>query len=391
MHAGQVRTDEAATSSLLAPFARDVLLATGRAVHVRPADPSDIERLRTFYEQLDEHSTYLRFFSLRRSIPDDELERATVHDVRRHVTLVTESDGELIGVGSYHADPDEEEAEVAFTVADDHHHEGIATVLLEDLALIARAAGFRRLGAETLPENAAMLGVFRTVGLVHRLWFEDGVVRVQLDLTSDDRPPGRRRPARLEGRRALAALDRRAVARRRDRRRRRCHGARSARARPPPRHVRRPGQRRPPERRDRRRDRRRPDRGATRRRCRISPSSPCPPPRWPPRSPGVAPPACAALSSCRRGSPRAGPTARACRTTCSPPPAASACDSSDRTASASCRRPAVSTPRSPARRSCPGASPSPRSRAASGSPSPPKPTGATPASPRSCRWATRPT
>ena len=128
----------------------------------------------------------LRFFGIRRLIPDDELERATVQDVHQHVTVVAESDGVIIGVGEYHARAGGVEAEVAFAVADAHHHEGVATVLLEDLALIARAAGFQRLVAETLPGNAPMLGVFRTVGLVHRNWFEDGVVHVQLDLTADD-------------------------------------------------------------------------------------------------------------------------------------------------------------------------------------------------------------
>ena len=176
----------ATTSSLLAPFERDVLLATGRAVHVRAGGPGDVERLRSFYQQLDDTSTYSRFFGLRSYIPDDELQRATVQDVHQQVTLVAESDGPIIGVGEYHARPGRVEAEVAFAVADAHHHEGVATVLLEDLALIARAAGFRHLVADTLPWNKAMQGVFQTVGLVHRQWFEDGVVCVQLDLTADD-------------------------------------------------------------------------------------------------------------------------------------------------------------------------------------------------------------
>jgi GNAT superfamily N-acetyltransferase len=185
---GQVPADEtpATTASLLAPFERDVLLATGRAIHVRPAGPLDVERLRSFYDQLTDTSNRLRFFGLRRFIPDDELRRATVQDVHQQVTLVAESDGPIIGVGEYHARPARVEAEVAFAVADAHHHEGVATVLLEDLALVARAAGFRRLVADTLPGNMAMLGVFSTVGLVHRHWFEDGTVRVQLDLTADD-------------------------------------------------------------------------------------------------------------------------------------------------------------------------------------------------------------
>ena len=98
---------------------------------------------------------------------------------------MTESDGVIIGIGEYHVLANGEEAEVAFAVADAHHHEGVATVLLEDLALIAKAAGLRRLVADTLAGNAAMLAVFRSVGLVYRDWFEDGVIHIQLDLTGE--------------------------------------------------------------------------------------------------------------------------------------------------------------------------------------------------------------
>jgi acyl-CoA synthetase (NDP forming)/RimJ/RimL family protein N-acetyltransferase len=174
------------TRAVLEPFARDVLLATGRAVHVRAANGDDVAALRDFYARLGDTSTYYRFFGVRRIIPDDELLRATEQDIHRQVTLLAEADGHTIGVGEYHGLPDGDEAEVAFAVADAHHGEGIATVLLEDLALIARAAGYRRLVAEVLPGNTAMANVFRTVGLVHRGWSDGGTVHVQLDLAPDD-------------------------------------------------------------------------------------------------------------------------------------------------------------------------------------------------------------
>ena len=255
-----VDEEPATTSSLLAPFERDVLLATGRGVHVRAARPPDVERLRTFYAELDETSTYLRFFGFRPFIPEEELRRATVHDVGQQVTLVAESDGAIIGVGEYHARPGGEDAEVAFAVADAHHHEGVATVLLEDLALIARAAGFRRLVAETLPGNTAMQGVFRSVGLVHRNWFEDGIVHVELDLTADDllQDHADLRDWQVGG--AVAAVDRATRARRRDRRRPRRRSPGPADPRPPPRLVHRAGQRRRI---------RRPSRSAGRRRFRA--------------------------------------------------------------------------------------------------------------------------
>jgi acyl-CoA synthetase (NDP forming)/RimJ/RimL family protein N-acetyltransferase len=174
------------TRAVLEPFARDVLLATGRAVHIRATNHDDVGALRDFYTRLGDRSTYYRFFGARRNIPDDELLRATEQDIHRQVTLLAEGDGDTIGVGEYHGLPDGEDAEVAFAVADAHHGEGVATVLLEDLALIARAAGYRRLVAYVLPGNTAMANVFRTVGLVHRSWFDGGTVHVQLDLAADD-------------------------------------------------------------------------------------------------------------------------------------------------------------------------------------------------------------
>jgi acyl-CoA synthetase (NDP forming)/GNAT superfamily N-acetyltransferase len=171
------------TRSILARFARDVVLLTGRVVQIRPAEPADLEGLRAFYSSLSHTSNYYRFFGARLWIPDDELRRATVHDVHRAVTLLAKSRGDIIGVGEYHVSGDD--GEVAFAVADAHHGEGVATLLLEDLATIGRAAGLRRLVAETLPDNDPMKRVFRSIGLVHRTWFEDGVVRVELDLGSE--------------------------------------------------------------------------------------------------------------------------------------------------------------------------------------------------------------
>jgi acyl-CoA synthetase (NDP forming)/RimJ/RimL family protein N-acetyltransferase len=177
---------ETITRAILEPFARDVLLVTGRAVHIRPANRDDVPALRDFYVGLGDTSTYYRFFGFRPFIPDDELRRATDQDVHRQVTLLADADGATIGVGEYHGLSNGEEAEVAFAVADAHHGEGVATVLLEDLALIARAAGYRRLVADVLPGNAAMANVFRAVGLIHRSWFDGGTVHVQLDLAADD-------------------------------------------------------------------------------------------------------------------------------------------------------------------------------------------------------------
>ncbi|HZX54501.1 MAG TPA: GNAT family N-acetyltransferase [Ilumatobacteraceae bacterium] len=165
----------------------DALLINGHPVHIAPARLADLGRVRLFYQYLSNASTYYRFFGIRRAIPERELLNIVDPHVEEHVTLLATIQGELAGIGEFIVDPSKEEAEVAFAVADDHHHEGIATLLLEALVVIARRRNIRRLTAVTLRDNADMLLVFRTVGLPESTVLdEDGIVHVTFDLLADD-------------------------------------------------------------------------------------------------------------------------------------------------------------------------------------------------------------
>ena len=174
------------SEAVLGVFDRDVLAATGRVVRIRPSRASDLDALHAFYDRLSDRSTYLRFFGLRPALLDERLHPPGGNDIRERVTLLALDGPEVIGVGEYSRVQGQDEVDIAFAVADSHQHEGIATVLLEDLALIARAAGFRRLVAETMAGNDAMQLVFRTVGLTQRTWYEQGQVHVELDLAGEE-------------------------------------------------------------------------------------------------------------------------------------------------------------------------------------------------------------
>lgn len=143
-------------------------------------------RVRAFYEHLSDTSSYYRFFGIRRAIPEQELRGMVTQDVPRHVILLASIGDELIGIGEFIVGHKPDEAEVAFAVADDHHREGVATLLLERLAVVARRCGLRQLVAQTLPGNREMLLVFRTVGLAEQAHFDGGVVDVTLDLSTLD-------------------------------------------------------------------------------------------------------------------------------------------------------------------------------------------------------------
>ncbi|MCU1368268.1 MAG: family N-acetyltransferase [Ilumatobacteraceae bacterium] len=159
------------------------LLRSGADVDIDRARPDDLDTVSRFYALLCDDATYLRFFGIRRSLPVAELGRV-VGGTDDHVTLLARQAGTMIGIGEYIVGNDPTEAEVAFAVADDHHREGVATLLLEHLALVAHDRGLLRLTAMTLPSNADMQLVFRTVGLPVRTTFDDGILYTALDVTT---------------------------------------------------------------------------------------------------------------------------------------------------------------------------------------------------------------
>ena len=71
---------------------------------------------------------------------------------------------------------------MAFAVDDEFHGRGIATALLERLALYGREQNFEYFSASVLPENYEMLDVFRDSGFDVRSTAEAGAVEVRLSL-----------------------------------------------------------------------------------------------------------------------------------------------------------------------------------------------------------------
>src|SRR5690606_20525117 len=74
-----------------------------------------------------------------------------------------------------------------FNVSDHHHGRGVGSVLLEHLAAAARERGVRRFSAEVLPQNSAMLAVFREAGYVLRQHLDDGIVSVSSAIDPTER------------------------------------------------------------------------------------------------------------------------------------------------------------------------------------------------------------
>lgn len=196
-HPGEGSLTEPGTGAGAAPYPAgweaDVVLTDGSTTRLRPIRPDDAAALQAFHVGQSERSTYLRFFAPLERLPDRDLERLVRVDHVDRVALVAVSgppDGagaeRIIGVARYDV-TEPETAEVAFNIADAHQGKGLASVLLEHLAVAARERGVRRFVAEVLPQNGRMLAVFSEAGYEVRRRTEDGVVQVTFDIDPTER------------------------------------------------------------------------------------------------------------------------------------------------------------------------------------------------------------
>ncbi|WP_330460282.1 GNAT family N-acetyltransferase [Streptomyces sp. NBC_00820] len=173
----------------------DVVLRDGGTARVRPITIDDADRLVSFYEQVSDESKYYRFFAPYPRLSAKDVHRFTHHDFVDRVGLAATIGDEFvatvrydrIGAGGLPASAPADEAEVAFLVQDSHQGRGVASALLEHIAAVARERGIRRFAAEVLPANTKMIKVFTDAGYTQKRSFEDGVVRLELDLEPTDR------------------------------------------------------------------------------------------------------------------------------------------------------------------------------------------------------------
>ena len=162
-----------------------LVLRDGSTAGVRPSTGADRDAVRRFFDELSPESRRLRFLATSNASEGLLTQLCDNHDPRKALTLLVCRRGEhgthVIGVGSYFADS-EAGAEVAFAVDDQFHGRGIATALLERLAVYGRDNGFEYFSASVLPENYGMLDVFRDSGFDVHSTTDAGTVEVRLSL-----------------------------------------------------------------------------------------------------------------------------------------------------------------------------------------------------------------
>jgi len=165
-------------------YAAAETLKNGLAIKIRALRQDDRDRMARAVRNLDPESIYLRLFTARRELTEAGLNRIMRFDPASEILLVAvigAPDEAIIGAARYVV-VRSGVAEIAFTVAKEHHGQGIASRLLRHLATVAREQGIGMFEAETLSENKAMRAVFAKPGWPLRTKREGDVVHTTLTL-----------------------------------------------------------------------------------------------------------------------------------------------------------------------------------------------------------------
>jgi RimJ/RimL family protein N-acetyltransferase len=142
-------------------------LRDGRPILIRALRPDDQADMLAAIDRTSIQSLQRRFFVAKRGFSEKEQDFFMHIDFINHVALVTEIEengrSAIVGGGRYVV-VQPGQAELAFVVIDAYQGQGIGTMLMRHLLVIARKAGLSELTAEVLSDNAAMLGVFARFG-----------------------------------------------------------------------------------------------------------------------------------------------------------------------------------------------------------------------------------
>jgi RimJ/RimL family protein N-acetyltransferase len=160
-------------------------LRDGSTVEIRALRPDDQDDMLAAVDRTSVQSLQRRFFVPKRGFSDKEIAFFMNIDFTNHVALIAQIDEDgqpVIAGGGRYIVTQHGQAELAFVVVDAYQGKGIGTALMRHLFAIARDAGLKELTAEVLPENAAMLKVFKGFGFRARAGGDPQVRHLALQL-----------------------------------------------------------------------------------------------------------------------------------------------------------------------------------------------------------------
>jgi len=166
---------------------RTIEVRDGTKLHLRPIVAEDEALLHDAVAAMSERTVYFRFFSPIKRMSDALAHRLAVVDYNDRFAIVATSHRptgkeRIVGVARYDRARGTDVAEVAVAVIDEYQRRGLGSVLLAELARVARAHGIKTFSLIVLPENREMLGLLRKMGWIHQARLAGGVYEISFEL-----------------------------------------------------------------------------------------------------------------------------------------------------------------------------------------------------------------
>jgi RimJ/RimL family protein N-acetyltransferase len=160
-------------------------LRDGRPIEIRALRPGDRDEMLVAIGRTSTQSIQRRFFAPKKGFSEREMAFFLDIDFENHVALVAQIDEDgrrAIAGGGRYIVVRPGQAEIAFVVVDAYQGQGIGTILMRHLSVLARDGGLKELIAEVLPENAPMLKVFKKFGFRQDTKHAPQIVHLALQL-----------------------------------------------------------------------------------------------------------------------------------------------------------------------------------------------------------------
>jgi GNAT superfamily N-acetyltransferase len=175
----------------MSPYSAEAILRDGASITIRSLTTADRGHVIAVFRKMSQASVQHRFFTAKRELSQADLafldRLADGPDVALAAMAHDRTGERALGIGRYVVLEDGRSAEVAFEVGDTDQGRGIGTLLLEHLAVAARAGGIATFIAEVEADNTAMLEMFTTSGFSVRETFESRTFHVEFPTEHTER------------------------------------------------------------------------------------------------------------------------------------------------------------------------------------------------------------
>ncbi len=169
---------------------RHVVLTDGGRVLLRPLRPTDDALIRDLFYDSSQQSVYQRFMNTKLTYPRRERQDVVNVDYVASMSIAAADElaqnEQLIGLGEWALNPENNLAEVAFLVRDDWQHRGIGSKLLDYLITLAMERGLAGFTADVLATNRTMLHLFQQCPYPVRTRLIEGSYSVVIEFDPDE-------------------------------------------------------------------------------------------------------------------------------------------------------------------------------------------------------------